>query len=200
MTDDELRLLQQFGRKRPFTVPDGYFDQLNKTILDAVERESRKAPTVSLWQRIRKPVAIAACLCALVGIALGFLSRDPSETIVAQQTKQSPAEQRDSQASATKQLAEAPKMQTAAVLALPFTDEEEAPAVAAKQAEGAPQTGATPSQTASKKSQKATRTTKAIANHSAKEKTLGEAGDALDIAADLMMLDSDDLYAMLDEE
>lgn len=62
--------LDETGNKRPFKVPEGYFDDLNKRIIDRLDSVKAEVPRkVSLWERT-KPVLYLAAMFA--GIALMF--------------------------------------------------------------------------------------------------------------------------------
>lgn len=73
-TDSELRA--QYGTRRPFAVPEGYFDTLGQRVAHRIEAEAAQGYTVkavrkSLWQRLSPLLAAAsiAGVVALVGLA-----------------------------------------------------------------------------------------------------------------------------------
>lgn len=73
-TDSELRA--QHGTRRPFAVPEGYFDTLGQRVARRIEAEAAQGSTVkavrkSLWQRLSPLLAAAsiAGVVALVGLA-----------------------------------------------------------------------------------------------------------------------------------
>lgn len=68
--DEQLR--QQFGNRRPFRVPDGYFDKLTADIMSSLPEEQPKAQIRTLGGR-RALWAVAA---SFVGVILfsGFYS------------------------------------------------------------------------------------------------------------------------------
>lgn len=191
MMNDEERLLEQFGRKRPFTVPEGYFDQFQKSIIENLTAQKPLTVHASLWTRVRKPLAAVAGVCALVGVGLGLLTggsenSNPSTSV--------PSSDRQNIAAAThvKHLDVAPSVEMAATLPNPFKTAEQQTETEAPPTNRAPQAVGQKSQTTAARPQATVATTE----EASKEETL----DALDIAADLMMADADDLYAMLSEE
>ena len=62
-------LIRQFGQKRPFKVPEGYFDQLDKTIMSKLAKQKPK-PTI--WWRSRHQLAIAASFAGLLLMGAGY--------------------------------------------------------------------------------------------------------------------------------
>lgn len=64
---EELLLERKYGKRRPFSVPDGYFDSLGASFDSRLRREKRRGRIVSLC----RPVAWAACVVLL--LALGFV-------------------------------------------------------------------------------------------------------------------------------
>ena len=68
--DNKFPKLEETGRKSPFKVPENYFEQLNKQIVDRLDETTIEQPkTVNLWARVR-PWMYAAALVA--GLALMF--------------------------------------------------------------------------------------------------------------------------------
>lgn len=172
--DEEARLLERYGRKRPFSVPEGYFEQLQRHVMDEVRQA---APEVSLWMRVRKPLAVAAGVCALVAAGLHYLP-DQEEPQTAQVA--SPA----TKATSVKEVPTATQTQQAAVLPIAF-EREEAPVPQVAEAKKAePVRTVAPKVVAVEKPQVAEE----------------PQADALDVAADYLMADADDFYAMLVDE
>lgn len=60
--------LEEIGNKNPFTVPEGYFEQLSGSILSQLPERVEVAPQpVGVWKRIQPWLYMAAMFC---GIAL----------------------------------------------------------------------------------------------------------------------------------
>lgn len=77
MMDDEKQLLGEYGRKRPYSVPEGYFENLASRVMERVGE--KPAAVITPWKRVRRPLAIAASVCALVGVGLAFLHQSGEE-------------------------------------------------------------------------------------------------------------------------
>lgn len=74
MNREDQYLEQQFGRRTPFRVPEGYFDGLASQILQNLpEPEKKQARVVprSFWYRKRKTIAVAAASVCLAIFGLG---------------------------------------------------------------------------------------------------------------------------------
>lgn len=70
MKSDEKYIETRFGKKAPFTVPEGYFDNLAKSIMSDVGADAcvpENTRRAGLWQRCRRYVAAAACAAAVAG-------------------------------------------------------------------------------------------------------------------------------------
>lgn len=65
---EEDELLKKYGTKNPFTVPEGYFENFSKELMDKLpEKEQVYAPEpASTWQRIKPWVYMAAMFCGLM--------------------------------------------------------------------------------------------------------------------------------------
>lgn len=79
--DDSLKA--QYGTRRPFTVPDGYFERLGETVTGRLSASgSVSAPVVravrkSVWQRLSPLVAAASVVGVVMLVGLGV--RRPAE-------------------------------------------------------------------------------------------------------------------------
>lgn len=68
---EDFFIEQKFGRQMPFKVPQGYFEQLEKTVMDNIAKAS-VASNVAMKRRLR-PLRWAACLAVIVaGVAAYF--------------------------------------------------------------------------------------------------------------------------------
>lgn len=64
MTNEENYLNSRMGKKNPFTVPEGYFEQLASQVMD---RLPEKKPAKKPLMRVLRPwLYAAACICAAV--------------------------------------------------------------------------------------------------------------------------------------
>jgi len=73
MKGEDDFLEEQYGRKRPFKVPDGYLENITMRVMSQLpERQSKRGGIVSVLRANYRYVAgIAACVCLLVfGTAL----------------------------------------------------------------------------------------------------------------------------------
>ncbi|MCD8296759.1 MAG: hypothetical protein LUC88_04215 [Prevotella sp.] len=73
--NDDLFLEQKFGRTLPFKVPDGYFLQFEKQLLDNLP-EKNVARKVSISKYWRLIASVAACVAVLVVSSVAFFNRN----------------------------------------------------------------------------------------------------------------------------
>lgn len=95
MNREDQHLEQQFGRRTPFRVPEGYFDGLASQILQNLpEPEEQQARVVrhSFWYGRKRTVAVAA---ASIGLAILGLGR------MVQSDRRAAADMADAHASAS---------------------------------------------------------------------------------------------------
>lgn len=60
-------LLKRYGRKAPYSLPEGYFDDFADKLMEKLpEREVAPEPKVTLWTRIKPWVYMAAMFCGLM--------------------------------------------------------------------------------------------------------------------------------------
>ena len=84
MMNEEVYLNERMGKKNPFTVPEGYFEQLKAQVMD---RLPEKKPTkVAVMKRLRPWLYAAACTCVGVFIAAIAFNRQAEEMPGQQQT------------------------------------------------------------------------------------------------------------------
>ena len=101
MMNEEDYLNSKMGKRNPFTVPEGYFEQLTQQVMDkipqAAETETKAVTTemkplhkparVAVMKRLRPWLYAAACICVGVFIAaIAFNNR--SEVATPQPTSQ----------------------------------------------------------------------------------------------------------------
>ena len=82
--EEEKYIEELVGKRNPFRVPEGYFDNLTAQIMESLPEQKPKAKSV--W--LRKPMYYAAaCVCALLISATAWLlmSEPTSQTAVPMQ-------------------------------------------------------------------------------------------------------------------
>lgn len=74
MTNTEEFLDKKFGRQNHFTVPEGYFSQLQKNVMDSLPEQQPKVVKMTPRHRYLLPVMTAAAsVCiAVCGISIWF--------------------------------------------------------------------------------------------------------------------------------
>lgn len=74
MTKQEQQIEQKFGKENPFTVPEGYFAQLQQNIMDSLPEQETKVIKMTPRRRFLVPVITAAAsVCvAICGISIWF--------------------------------------------------------------------------------------------------------------------------------
>lgn len=70
MDNEEKYILNRFGRKNPFTVPEGYFDQLASDVMAQIPKCRPKSR--SRMVELRPWLYAAACFVAVVVVTLSF--------------------------------------------------------------------------------------------------------------------------------
>ena len=72
MMNEEEYLNSKLGKKNPFTVPEGYFEQLTAQVM---EKLPEKKPTkVAVMKRLRPWLYAAACVCGVVFVSAVIFS------------------------------------------------------------------------------------------------------------------------------
>jgi hypothetical protein len=78
MDREEKFIVEKFGRKTPFKVPAGYFDDFASRMMQNIPEQSREAESarivemkVSRWHRLR-PIAIAAASVCVAVFGMGI--------------------------------------------------------------------------------------------------------------------------------
>ena len=88
MINEEDYLNSKMGKRNPFTVPEGYFEQLTQQVMDKIPqavitemRPVRKPAKVAVMKRLRPWLYAAACICVGVCIAaIAFNNRSEVAT------------------------------------------------------------------------------------------------------------------------
>ncbi|MCR4959705.1 MAG: hypothetical protein K6B13_14055 [Prevotella sp.] len=98
MMNEEQYLRNRMGSHNPFTVPEGYFEQLTQQVMDKIptaamtplvneEPPVRKPARVAVMKRLRPWLYAAACIC--VGVFIAALAfNDRSEVAAPQAASQ----------------------------------------------------------------------------------------------------------------
>ena len=64
MMNEEAYIKNRTGKRNPFTVPEGYFDQLNGKIMSRLPEKA--TPRMTLVKRLRPLLYAAACICIAI--------------------------------------------------------------------------------------------------------------------------------------
>lgn len=86
MSAEKDKLFTANGGRRPFTVPDGYFDGLAGQVMSRIDAvEQKDCVRVSLWAKARKWVAACACVAIVAGAVAyaGFGRHEPHAGAIA---------------------------------------------------------------------------------------------------------------------
>lgn len=65
---EENELLKKYGTQNPFTVPEGYFENFAKELMNKLPEKERIAvhEEITTWQRIKPWIYMAAMFCGLM--------------------------------------------------------------------------------------------------------------------------------------
>ena len=77
MMNEEQYLSTRMGKRNPFTVPEGYFEQLTAQVMDQLPE--KKPAKVAVMKRIRPWLYAAACVCVGVFIAAIAFNRQTED-------------------------------------------------------------------------------------------------------------------------
>lgn len=76
MDAEEKLFEQRFGKKQPFTVPDGYFDQLAERVMERLpEQQPASVPQVSVEHKWRRWAVAAAAVGVVLTGSLAFMGQ-----------------------------------------------------------------------------------------------------------------------------
>lgn len=85
--NEEKDLLKRYGRKTPFRVPDGYFENFADRLMQQLpEKESIEEPTVRLWDRVKPWLYMAAMFVGLMFSIRTLIGTDPAAEPAASET------------------------------------------------------------------------------------------------------------------
>jgi hypothetical protein len=71
----EERIVRQFGKGNPFTVPEHYFDELHDTIMAQIAAQPDRKPAAGAWKRIvieLRPMYIVAAAAVAILLVVSF--------------------------------------------------------------------------------------------------------------------------------
>ncbi len=83
MTSEE-KIKQMVGKREPFKVPEGYFEQLTQNIMEQIPEErpaTRPVVRVTMFERVKPLLYLAACFGGLmlgIGYFIGQRNIDPN--------------------------------------------------------------------------------------------------------------------------
>lgn len=69
----EEQLIQEYGRKRPFKVPDNYFENFTTVLMSRLPECEASVVKMNLWKRYRTMIAAAACFIGLATLSGTYL-------------------------------------------------------------------------------------------------------------------------------
>ena len=76
---EDKDLLKKYGKKNPFTVPEGYFQDFSEKLMEQLpEKEVMPEPEIRMWDRIKPWVYMAAMFVGLMFTVRAFVGEQPS--------------------------------------------------------------------------------------------------------------------------
>ena len=77
----EDKLLREIGTKNPFQVPDRYFEHFTQEIMEKLPEKEALLPLqeLSLWQRIKPWIYMAAMFCGIMLSVRIFVGNPPDQ-------------------------------------------------------------------------------------------------------------------------
>jgi hypothetical protein len=64
---EEDKLIEKFGKKNQFKVPEGYFENFTNNLMDKLPpKEIGPEPKITTWQRIKPWIYMTAMFCGLM--------------------------------------------------------------------------------------------------------------------------------------
>lgn len=74
--DTKINKLEDIDKANPFRVPENYFEQFNREIMDKLpEKEIQKPQRVSMWDKVKPWIYMAAMFLGLY-FTINFLTKD----------------------------------------------------------------------------------------------------------------------------
>ena len=90
MMNEEDYLNSKMGKRNPFTVPEGYFEQLTSQVMQKLPEAKAEKP--ALIKRLRPWIYAAACVC--VGVFIAAVAFNNNNEEVRKQMRIATAEQK----------------------------------------------------------------------------------------------------------
>ena len=75
----EEQLIHDFGKKRPFKVPENYFKNFAAGFMDKLPEREARIVKMSVWKRYRTMVAAAACFIGVAFMSGAYLYQHTSQ-------------------------------------------------------------------------------------------------------------------------
>lgn len=76
---EDKDLLKKYGKKNPFTVPEGYFQDFSEKLMEQLPgKEVMSEPEIRMWDRIKPWVYMAAMFVGLMFTVRAFVGEQPS--------------------------------------------------------------------------------------------------------------------------
>ena len=92
MINEEIYLNSKLGKKNPFTVPEGYFEQLTAQVMECLpEKPQQQKKKTAVIKQLRPWLYAAACVC--VGVFIAALAFNNDNEQVRKQMQMATAEQ-----------------------------------------------------------------------------------------------------------
>ena len=71
---EDKDLLKKYGKKNPFTVPEGYFQDFSEKLMEQLpEKEVMPEPEIKIWDRIKPWIYMAAMFVGLMFTVRTFM-------------------------------------------------------------------------------------------------------------------------------
>ena len=75
---EENELLKKYGKKNPYRTPDGYFSSFAENLMEQLpEKEIPETPHISMWNRVKPWVYMAAMFVGLMFAVRVVTDRQP---------------------------------------------------------------------------------------------------------------------------
>lgn len=76
---EENELLKKYGKKNPYRVPEGYFSGFADNLMERLpEKEVPETPHISMWNRVKPWIYMAAMFVGLMFTVRVITDREPS--------------------------------------------------------------------------------------------------------------------------